>query len=161
MYFSSHSSDKQYFSSQKIDDENVVFLATTHDKSGLTRWELPCVVTRNETLFGYRNCINFRDILIFSRSWYSWSHLSWWWEMVKPANLSGTPGDQGLHDLPYFPKILMHLKFHKRVEAVLFVWLFCGQIDSTENVLISLSIINSIPIIIPTLKIALHRCYNL
>ena len=56
MYFSSHSSDKQYFSSQKI-DENVVFLATTHDKSGLTRRELPCVVTRNETLSGYRNCI--------------------------------------------------------------------------------------------------------
>ena len=114
MYFSSHSSDKQYFSSQKI-DENVVFLATTHDKSGLTRRELPCVVTRNETLLGYRNCINFRDILIFSRSWYSWSRLSWCWEMVKPANLSGTPGDQGLHDPPYFPKILMHLKFQKRV----------------------------------------------
>ena len=57
MYFSSHSSDKQYFSSQKI-DENVVFLATTHYKSGLTRRELPCVVTRNETLSGYRYCIN-------------------------------------------------------------------------------------------------------
>ena len=56
MYFSSHSSDKQYFSSQKI-DENVVFLATTQDKSGLTRQELQCVVTRNETLSGYRNCI--------------------------------------------------------------------------------------------------------
>ena len=56
MYFSSHSSDKQYFSSQKI-DENVVFLATTHYKSVLTRRELPCVVTRNETLSGYRNCI--------------------------------------------------------------------------------------------------------
>ena len=61
MYFSSHSSDKQYFSSQKI-DENVVFLATTHDKSGLTRRELPCVVTRNETLSGYRNCILQGDI---------------------------------------------------------------------------------------------------
>ena len=58
MYFSSHSSDKQYFSLQKI-DENVVFLATTHDKSGLTRRELPCVVTRNETLSGYRYCIPF------------------------------------------------------------------------------------------------------
>ena len=56
MYFSSHSSDKQYFSSQKI-DENVVFLATAQDKSGLTRQELQCVVTRNETLSGYRNCI--------------------------------------------------------------------------------------------------------
>ena len=61
MYFSSHSSDKQYFSSQKI-DENVVFLATTHDKSGLTRRELSCVVTRNETLSGYRNCILQGDI---------------------------------------------------------------------------------------------------
>ena len=60
MYFSSHSSDKQYFSSQKI-DENVVFLATTQDKSGLTRRELPCVVTRNETLSGYRYCINIFD----------------------------------------------------------------------------------------------------
>ena len=61
MYFSSHSSDKQYFSSQKI-DENVVFLATTQDKSGLTRQELQCVVTRNETLSGYRNCININFI---------------------------------------------------------------------------------------------------
>ena len=57
MYFSSHLSDKQYFSSRKI-DENVVFLATTHDNSGLTRRELSCVVTRNETLSGYRNCIS-------------------------------------------------------------------------------------------------------
>ena len=61
MYFSSHSSDKQYFSSQKI-DENVVFLATTQDKSGLTRRELPCVVTRNETLSGYPYCINGQQI---------------------------------------------------------------------------------------------------
>ena len=56
MYFFLHLSEYQYFSSRKI-DENVVFLATTHDKSGLTRRELPCVVTRNETLSGYRNCI--------------------------------------------------------------------------------------------------------
>ena len=64
MYFASHSSDKQYFSSQKI-DENVVFLATTHYKSGLTRRELPCVVTRNETLSGYRYCIPNSLILSF------------------------------------------------------------------------------------------------
>ena len=63
MYFLSDSSDKQYFSSQKI-DENVVFLATTHDKSGLTRRELPFVVTRNETLSGYRDCIHYPDILV-------------------------------------------------------------------------------------------------
>ena len=56
MYFSSHLSDKQYFLSQKI-DKNVVYLATTEDRSGLTRQELQCVVTRNETLSGYRNCI--------------------------------------------------------------------------------------------------------
>ena len=58
MYFSSHSSDKQYFLSQKI-DENVVFLATTHYKSGLTRRELSCVVTRNETLSSYRNYMRY------------------------------------------------------------------------------------------------------
>ena len=63
MYFSSHSSDKQYFSSQKI-DENVVFLATTHYKSVLTRRELPCVVTRNETLSGYRYCIWIDNIFL-------------------------------------------------------------------------------------------------
>ena len=57
MYFSSHLSDKQYFLSQKI-DKNVVYLATTEDRSGLTRQELQCVVTRNETLSGYRNCIH-------------------------------------------------------------------------------------------------------
>ena len=73
MYFLSHSSDKQYFSSQKI-DENVVFLATTHDKSGLTRRELPCVVTRNETLSGYRNCIDDGDDI--SGSAWPWRHRS-------------------------------------------------------------------------------------
>ena len=56
MYFSSHSSEIQYFSPRKI-DENVVFFATTDDKSGLTRRELSYVVTRNETLSSYRNCI--------------------------------------------------------------------------------------------------------
>ena len=57
MYFSSHLSENQYFLSRKI-DENVVFLATTHDKSGLTRRELQCVVTRSETLSSYHICIN-------------------------------------------------------------------------------------------------------
>ena len=66
MYFSSHLSDKQYFLSQKI-DKNVVYLATTEDRSGLTRQELQCVVTRNETLSGYRNCILYLHIL---QSWY-------------------------------------------------------------------------------------------
>ena len=78
MYFSSHSSDKQYFSSQKI-DENVVFLATTHDKSGLTRRELPCVVTRNETLSSYRNCIPLHCLFPLS--------LFWWPEPLR--NISG------------------------------------------------------------------------
>ena len=68
MYFSSHLSENQYFSSRKI-DENVVFLATTHDKSGLTRRELSCVVTRNETLSSYHNCITELDI-DFSHSMY-------------------------------------------------------------------------------------------
>ena len=62
MYFSSHLSDKQYFLSQKI-DKNVVYLATTEDRSDLTRQELQCVVTRNETLSGYRNCISEKNIL--------------------------------------------------------------------------------------------------
>ena len=62
MYFSSHLSDKQYFLSQKI-DKNVVYLATTEDRSGLTRQELQCVVTRNETLSGYRNCIEGATII--------------------------------------------------------------------------------------------------
>ena len=56
MCFSSHLLENQYFSSRKI-DKNVVVLATTHNKSGLTRRELPGVVTRNETLSGYRYCI--------------------------------------------------------------------------------------------------------
>ena len=60
MYFLSHLSEYQYFSSRKI-DEIVVFLAATHDKSGLTSRELSCVVTRNETLSSYRNCIFFSD----------------------------------------------------------------------------------------------------
>ena len=46
--------ENQYFLSR---EENVVFLVTTHGNSGLTRRELSCVVTRNETLSMYRNCI--------------------------------------------------------------------------------------------------------
>ena len=38
-------------------DKNVIFLATTHNISGLTRRELSCVVTRNKTLSIFRNCI--------------------------------------------------------------------------------------------------------
>ena len=99
MYFLSHSSDKQYFSSQKI-DENVVFLATTHYKSGLTRRELPCVVTRNETLSGYRNCINttlnlyIHTILI--SLWKANSNEEWFWMKSMRALMITSGADQWL-----------------------------------------------------------------
>ena len=107
MYFSSHLSDKQYFLSQKI-DKNVVYLATTEDRSGLTRQELQCVVTRNETLSGYRNCIafmaNLGPLSAPMATWNSHSRSENWFQQVGldvcypvPALFQAVPPIQGHH----------------------------------------------------------------